>query len=78
MMSGMGVPKTEIEIWAVFGPVGNTEKKNVGPIMSNFRGRFFHVFMGKIFFRFLFKYCSIHTKKLHKMKVSKNFFFIKK
>ena len=26
---------TEIEIWAGFGPVGNTEK-NWGPIMSNF------------------------------------------
>ena len=26
---------TEIEIWAGFGPVGNTEKK-LGPIMSNF------------------------------------------
>ena len=27
---------TGIEIWAGFGPVGNTEKKNFGPIMSNF------------------------------------------
>ena len=36
---------TEIEIWAGFGPVGNTEKK-IGPIMSVF----FHVFMGKKFF----------------------------
>ena len=26
---------TEIEIWAGFGPVGNTEKK-IGPIVSNF------------------------------------------
>jgi hypothetical protein len=36
---------TEIEIWAGFGPVGNTEKK-FGPILSNFWGCFFHVFMG--------------------------------
>ena len=29
---------TEIEIWAGFGPVGNTEKRNWAdsPIMSNF------------------------------------------
>ena len=27
--------ETEYEIWADFGPVGNTEKKT-GPIMSNF------------------------------------------
>ena len=27
---------TGIEIWAGFGPVGNTEKKKFGPIMSNF------------------------------------------
>ena len=27
---------TENVIWADFGPVGNTEKKMGGPIMSNF------------------------------------------
>ena len=27
---------TEYEIWADFWPVGNTEKKNWGPIMNNF------------------------------------------
>ena len=32
--------RTEIEIWAGFGPVGNTEK-NIGPIMNNFWGFFF-------------------------------------
>ena len=37
---------TEIEIWAGFGPFGSTEKK-FGPIMSNFRGRFLPVFIGK-------------------------------
>ena len=37
---------TEIEIWFGFGPVGNTEKK-FGLIVSNFWGRFFHVFLGK-------------------------------
>ena len=28
--------ETEIEIWTGFGPVGNTEKKKIGPIMSTF------------------------------------------
>ena len=32
---------TGIEILAGFGPVGITEKKTFGPIMSNFWGRFF-------------------------------------
>ena len=33
--SGRHFYGTENEIWASFGPVGNTEK-NWGPIMSNF------------------------------------------
>jgi hypothetical protein len=37
----------ENEICAGFGLIGNTEKKNWGPIMSNFWGCFFHVFRGK-------------------------------
>ena len=41
------VPQWEISMEQElrFGPVGITEKN--GPIMSNFRGLFFHVFMGK-------------------------------
>ena len=42
--------RTGIEIWAGFGPIGSTEKKGSGPIMSNFWGCFFHVFRGQIFF----------------------------
>ena len=38
---------TGIEFWAGFGPVGITEKKTFGPIMSNFWGRFFQVFIVK-------------------------------
>ena len=38
---------TGIEICAWFGPVGITRKKRFGPIMSNFLGRFFQVFVGK-------------------------------
>ena len=37
---------TVIDIWAGFGPVGFTEKK-----MSNFSGRFFHVFIVKKIFK---------------------------
>ena len=36
----------QIEIWAGFGTVGRTEKR-IGPIISNFGGQFFHVFIGK-------------------------------
>ena len=32
---------TEIEIWAGFWPVDNTEKKKFGPIMRKFEGGFF-------------------------------------
>ena len=46
---------TGIEIWAGFGPIGSTEKKGSGPIMSNFCERFFHVFRGKKNIKFCFK-----------------------
>ena len=45
------------------------------PIMSNFCGQFFHVFMGKKkCLNFFWKYCSNRTKKLHRLRV-KFFFF---
>ena len=49
-------------IWAGFGPIGNAEKKKFGPIMSNFWGRFFNVFMGEK----KWKHCSVCTEKLHR------------
>jgi hypothetical protein len=46
--------ETGIEIWAGFGPIGSTEKKEVGPIMSKFGGWFFHIFRGKnVLYNFL-------------------------
>ena len=42
--------------------------------MSNFLGQFF-MFWGVKRFNFFFKYCSVRTKKLHKMKL-KNFFLM--
>ena len=53
---------TEIEIWAGFGPVGSTEKKNWADYEQLFRA----------FLKFLKKYCSVHrTKKLHRVEVRK-------
>ena len=43
---------TEIEIFAGFGPVGNTEKKILGPIISNFVGIFFLFLWAKNKFKF--------------------------
>jgi hypothetical protein len=38
--------------------------------MSNFLGQFFYVLGGKKFFLiFFFKYCSVRTEKLHKIKL---------
>ena len=44
----------------VLGQLATLKKK-----LSNFWGWFFHVFRGNFFF---FKYCSVRTKKLNKMK----------
>jgi hypothetical protein len=66
---------TQIEIWAGFGAVDITEKK-FGPIMINFWGQFFHVFMGKKSLIF-FEYCRVRTTKLHKIKVKRINFFLK-
>ena len=38
---------TGIEIWAGFGPVGITEKRRFGPIMSNFFKLVFSSFQGE-------------------------------
>ena len=59
--------ETEIEIWAGFGPDGSTEKK-FGADYEQVLRAFFCVFIGNFFF----KYCSIRTKKLPKMKMKKN------
>ena len=43
-------------------------KKKIGRIMRNFWCRFFHVFRVNFFLK---KYCSVRTKKLHKMKLKR-------
>ena len=66
---------TENVIWAGIGPIGNTEKKKFGPIMSNFWERFFHVFRCKNFFNFFLhpKTWKNHPQKL--LMIGPNFFF---
>ena len=63
--------RTEIEIWAGFGPIGKTEKKNLADYEQLLRVVFF---MGKTKFKIFKKYYSVCTKKLLKMKV---IFFLK-
>ena len=52
--------ETEYEIWADIGPVGNTEKKVGGPVMSNFEGSFF-MFSGVNEIFFFQKYPSVKS-----------------
>ena len=52
---------TGIEIWAGFGPVGNTEKKVGGQLWATFEGGFF-MFSGS---KKIDKHYSVRTKKLH-------------
>ena len=35
------------QMLAIWAAQGSTKKKKIGPIMSNFWGRFFHIFLGK-------------------------------
>ena len=60
---------TEIEIWTVLGLFGNTEK-NWADYEQLLRADF-SCFHGQKKIKFFLKYCSIHTKKLHKMKARK-------
>ena len=56
---------TGIEIWAGFGPIGNTEKR----VWADYE----QLLRGKKYFRFFLKHCSVRTKNLHKLKLI--FFF---
>ena len=67
---------TENEIWAGFGQVGITEKKMRADYEQLLR-MFFLCFQGqKNNLKFFKNYCSVHTKKLHQIKMRKpNKFF---
>ena len=67
---------TEIEIWACFRPVGITEKN--GDDYEQLLRAFFSCFYGQKSLNFVKKYYSVRTKKLHKVKVEKKYFFLKK
>ena len=54
---------TEYEIWADFGPVGNTEKK-MGADYEQLLRAVFYCFRGQKKC-YLKKHCSVRTKKLH-------------
>ena len=61
------------QFWAGLGSRASTWKKSLGPIMSNFWGRFFLCFHGqKINLIFFWKYCRVRTEKLHRIKVNKS------
>ena len=49
------------------------KKKGWGPIMSNFWGRFFHVFEVNFFSFFFWKHYRVRTKKLHDTFFTKKF-----
>ena len=62
---------TKIEIWDGFGLVGIAEKK-IGANYEQLLRSFFPCFQGqKENFKFQKKYCSVRTKKMHKMQVKK-------
>ena len=61
---------TEIMIWTGFGPAGNTEKK-IGADYERLLRSVFSCFQGQNVFYLSFKYCSVCTKKLHRMKLKK-------
>ena len=46
---------TEIDIWAGFGPVGNTEIKNLSQLQATFEGGFFMFSWAKKCFNFFLK-----------------------
>ena len=65
---------TEYEIWADFGPVGNTEKKDGGADYEQLLRAVFSCFQGqKKSYNCFKKYPSVRTKKLHKMLFIKKF-----
>ena len=54
------------------------KKKGSGPIMSNFLGWVFQLFVAKKKKKKNWKHCSVRTEKLHWKKVKKNKFFLGK
>ena len=53
----------------VLGRLAILKKQIWGQLSTTFEGGFFMFSVEKNIFFFFFEYCSVHTKKLHKMKV---------
>ena len=60
-------------VWAIWAAQGSKEKNQFEYFLATFEGGDFNFSWANFFF----KYCSVHTKKLHKMKVRKLYFFFK-
>ena len=69
--------KTDTQFLAALGSWGRREKKKLQTaiIMLLLRSVFLCVHGQKSFIFIFFKYCSVRTKKLHKMKVRKIWIF---
>jgi hypothetical protein len=63
--------KTEMKFRAVLGSQGCREKTPNCHKYATFLGGFFNFLWAKIFSRFLEKYFSIRTEKLHRIKTKK-------
>ena len=61
----------ELRFGAGFGPVGITEKKDLGRLWATLKAVFSYFHEQKIDLKIFQKYPSAHTKKLHKTEVRK-------
>ena len=69
--------KTETKIWAVGCGLGWTVLKKVWADYEQLLREVFSTFCGQKKIKFFFwKHCSVCTKKLHRKKVKKNYFFL--
>ncbi len=67
---------TENVFWAGFGPVGNTGKKSAWADYEQLLRAVFSCFQGqKNIAKFFWKYPSVRTEKLHKISLTKFFFW---
>ena len=71
-----GLDWYRISVLGRLGSRASTEKKVLGRLWVTFEGCFFMFSGAKKMSNFFQKYCSVRTKKLHKMKVKKMYFFL--
>ena len=62
------------QFWVCLGSQASTAKKNIGGwLWATFEARFLCFHGQKISLIFFWKYCSVRTEKLHRIKVKKSF-----